>query len=99
MPQEFGRNHFSVAAMRLLDKVPENAPMALREKAAEEAARRVEVDVFGEGFRRDRFGKPIEQGIGAPGKENEQHFAALEKYEGKAAADAARAKAKKAAAP
>lgn len=34
-------------------------------------------------------------GIGAPGNESENHFLALEKYEGKAAADAARAAAAK----
>jgi hypothetical protein len=36
-------------------------------------------------------GKPVEQGIGSPGNENENHFAAIEKYEGKTVADAARA--------
>jgi hypothetical protein len=53
--------------------------------------------VFGVGYRTDKNGKPVEQGIGAPGNESEQHFQALQKYEGKAVADAARAKAAKAA--
>ena len=60
----------------------------------QEAEHEMRNRVFGAGYRTDRNGKPIERGIGAPGNETEQHFAALEKYEGKAAADAARARAK-----
>jgi hypothetical protein len=59
-----------------------------------EAKRRVEEDVFGVGFRRDRSGRPVEQGIGSPGHETEQHYDALSRYEGQSAADVARAKAK-----
>ncbi len=34
--------------------------------------------VFGENFKRDRkTGVPIENGIGAPGRENENHFRAM----------------------
>lgn len=36
---------------------------------------------------------PIEQGIGAPGRETDNHFRAIEKYEGKEAADKARTEA------
>ena len=46
------------------------------------------------GYKTDKNGKPIERGIGAPGHETEAHYAALEKYEGKAAADAARTRSK-----
>jgi hypothetical protein len=53
--------------------------------------RQEEINVFGVGFKRDAQGRPIEQGIGAPGNETETHFLAMEKYEGKAAADKARA--------
>jgi len=59
-----------------------------------DAKQKVADDVFGVGFKTDRHGRPLERGIGSPGNESEQHFAAIEKYEGKAAADAARAKAK-----
>ena len=49
--------------------------------------------VFGENYRRDRQGRPLEQGIGAPGNETETHFAALERAEGAAVAAEARRKA------
>lgn len=32
-----------------------------------------EETVFGVGFRRDKDGRPVEQGIGAPGRETAQH--------------------------
>jgi DNA repair protein RadD len=50
-----------------------------------------ELNVFGVGFRRDKGGRPIEQGIGAPGNESENHFLALAKAETQEIADAARA--------
>ena len=34
-------------------------------------------------------GEPIEQGVGAPGRESANHFAAIARYEGKEAYDAA----------
>lgn len=47
-------------------------------------------------------GKPAEKGIGSPGRETENHFAAIHKWEGaeaeKAAREAAKAHRKKAAA-
>jgi hypothetical protein len=61
----------------------------------EQANHEMRKRVFGHDYKTDRNGKPIETGIGAPGNESEHHFAAILKYEGKAAADAARAKAKK----
>jgi hypothetical protein len=51
------------------------------------------LNTFGHDVKFDRHGNPIEQGRGAPGRETPQHFAALEKSEGKAAADAAKQKA------
>ena len=51
--------------------------------------------VFGADYRKGPGGRPIEQGIGSLGHENEQHFAALEKYSGAEAANIARAKAAK----
>jgi len=62
----------------------------------EKAKRKVEEDTFGVGFQRDRHGKPIERGIGSPGNLTENHFAAIQKYEGKSASDRARAAARKA---
>jgi hypothetical protein len=63
----------------------------------ERAAWRAEEDmhVFGAGFRRDRNGKPIEQGLGSIDNPTENSFRAIEKFEGKAAADAARQRANK----
>jgi hypothetical protein len=49
-----------------------------------------EVNVFGVGFKRDRHGKPTEQGIGAPGNESEAHFRALAQAESQEVANKAR---------
>lgn len=46
--------------------------------------------VFGSDHKNDRKGKPIEQGIGSPGRENENHFAAIRKWEGPEAEQKAR---------
>ena len=46
----------------------------------EEAKKRVLEDVYGVGFKLDRHGRPIEQGIGSLGHETDAHYAALEKY-------------------
>jgi hypothetical protein len=61
---------------------------------AEQKAHLVEEEkiVFGTDFKKIK-GKPVEQGIGAPGRESENHFRAIEKYESKEAADKARAEA------
>ncbi len=39
-------------------------------------------------------GKPVERGIGSPGNETQNHFAAIRKYEGEEAYQAAIAKSK-----
>lgn len=44
-----------------------------------------------DGFKRDAHGRPIEKGYGAPGRETENHFLAIRKYEGHEAEKAARA--------
>lgn len=51
--------------------------------------------VFGHDFKKVK-GKPVEQGIGSPGRENQNHLNAIRKYEGEDAYKAALAKAKKA---
>src|SRR6266481_1229595 len=56
-----------------------------------EARERVRQDVFGVGYKTDRHGNPIEQGFGSAARPTDQHFRALEKAEGKEAADKARA--------
>jgi hypothetical protein len=98
MPVEFGRDCWSVAGGKKLEKLDKNTPLEIRELMLDAAVKQAEIDVFGHGFRRDAQGRPIEQGIGSPSNSNEQHFVALEKSEGKAVADAARAKAAKRAA-
>jgi hypothetical protein len=42
----------------------------------EEVQRRL---VFGEHYKRDADGKPLEQGIGSPGRENANHYFYLQK--------------------
>lgn len=53
------------------------------EKAAHLAAE--EVTTFGTGFKRDRDGAPIEQGIGSPGRETKNHLQSIRRYEGEEA--------------
>ena len=53
---------------------------------ASEAERKA---VYGDDSKVDRQGVPISQGIGSPGHENGNHFAAILKYEGQAAYDKA----------
>lgn len=50
--------------------------------------------VFGADFKKVK-GKPVEKGIGAPGRETQNHFNAIRKYEGEEAYKDAMAKAKK----
>jgi hypothetical protein len=75
-------------------KTPDELSIMTPEEIAAYRALELE-NVFGAGYRRDRNGKPIEQGRGSISNPTEQSFAALEKYEGKAAADAARMRANK----
>lgn len=53
---------------------------------AELKAHQAEEDkiVFGSDFKRVK-GKPVEQGIGSPGRETPNHLAAIRKYEGEEA--------------
>jgi len=48
-----------------ISKIPDGASPELRRLMIEDAKRKVEIDVFGEGFKRDKNGKPIEQGLGS----------------------------------
>jgi hypothetical protein len=50
------------------------------------------LNVFGHDVKFDRQGRPIEQGLGSESNPTVQSFAALERAEGKAAADAMRAR-------
>lgn len=45
--------------------------------------------VFGQDFKKIK-GHPVEQGLGAPGRETENHFRAIGKYEGAEAEKSAR---------
>jgi hypothetical protein len=60
-----------------IKKIPANAPPELRRLLIEEAKRKVEIDVFGEGFKRSPQGKPLEQGRGAPGNETAESVASF----------------------
>lgn len=54
-----------------------------------EALQKVDESVHGVGAKKDRHGHYISRAIGAPGFESGNHFAAILKYEGKAAYDKA----------
>lgn len=47
------------------------------------------LNVFGFDAKKDRKGNFVQQGIGSPGHETANHFAAIRKYEGKEAWEAA----------
>ena len=87
---------FSVAGERLLQKAAQAEAAgnrALAHQLRNEATVQAHNDVFGVGHKTDKHGNPMEQGIGAPGNESEQHFQAILKYEGPAAEQAARERA------
>jgi hypothetical protein len=52
-------------------------------KTPAEAAELEEIAVFGEGFKRDAKGNPIERGKGSKVQQTSQHLAALQKAEGR----------------
>ena len=68
--------------------------MAQQGMSRQDAEHEMKKRVFGEHYRTDRQGKPIEDGIGSIAQPSESHLAALEKFEGADAANLARAKAK-----
>jgi hypothetical protein len=65
-----------------LERIPADAPPEIARQMAKDAKKKVEVDVFGVGFRKDKQGRPIEQGLGSPGNETAQSIAAYVKYHG-----------------
>ena len=86
----------SVTAQQIRDKAnlaEQQGNRALAAQLRDEAETQALNDVYGRGWKRDRHGNVMEQGIGALGNESEQHFAAILKYEGPAAEQAARERA------
>ncbi|MFY9835601.1 MAG: hypothetical protein WAK55_03890 [Xanthobacteraceae bacterium] len=71
---------WSVAKAKLLDEIKHNTPEAVAKEIRRKANERALVDVYGEGFKRDRTGKPMEQGLGTPGNQTAQSVAAYEKW-------------------
>jgi hypothetical protein len=54
-----------------------------------QALQKVDESVYGVGAKKDRNGNFIPQGIGSPGNENGNHYAAILKYQGRDAYNAA----------
>ena len=89
---------FSVSGEKLSHRAAQaeaSGNRALAEQLRAEAEQQALTDVFGVGFRRDKHGNPIEQGIGSDSNITEQHIAAVRKYEGEAAAQAVIARAER----
>jgi len=63
-----------------LAKIPAKAPIDLQRRMARDAERLVERDTFGEGFQRDRNGRPIEQGRGSDANMTAESVAAYERW-------------------
>lgn len=74
---------WSVAAQKLIDQ-SRSTKLALtdqqRKELRKEAKHRAREDVFGVGFKTDRNGVPIEQGIGSPGNGSIHDAEAFKKY-------------------
>jgi hypothetical protein len=81
---------FSVAAETILQKIKPGMPQSMIDEIMAEAKRQALNDVYGVGHKTDARGNPIEMGIGSPSNMTEQALVALEKAEGKIAADRAR---------
>jgi hypothetical protein len=96
-------NYGSIRAMQYVQKILTSLrvgslaelPLDMQKEIQRQHDRIALEDVYGMDFKTDAKGRPIEQGIGAPGNETEQHFAAIEKYHGPEAARQARAAAEK----
>ena len=54
------------------ERLPDGAPPELRKRMLADAKRQVEIDTFGHGFKRDRNGYPIEQGLGSAAHPTQQ---------------------------
>lgn len=65
-----------------LEKIPANAPPEVYRRMVKEAEKKVETDVFGHGFRRDKAGRPIEQGLGSLSNMTKQSIDAYVKWHG-----------------
>jgi hypothetical protein len=90
---------WSVAGNKIREKIRPGMPPEMVAAIEEEANHRDLVDVYGEGFQVDAHGNPIEQGryslpwlLAHTEDECENHFAAIEKFVGPAAARAEREK-------
>lgn len=69
---------WSVAKQNLLDKIKHDTPKQLADQIRRQADARALIDTFGEGFKRDKHGKPLEQGRGSPGNQTAESVAAYE---------------------
>jgi hypothetical protein len=61
-----------------IKKIPANAPPELRRAMIEEAKKKVLIDVFGEGYKIDKNGRAIEQGLGSASNMSSHSVAAYE---------------------
>jgi hypothetical protein len=89
---------FSVSGERLRQKADQaeaQGNRALAEQLRAEAEQQALNDVFGVGFKRDKHGRPLEQGVGSDSNITEQHIAVVRKYEGESAAQAVIARAER----
>jgi hypothetical protein len=71
---------WSVAKQNLLDKIKRDTPPAIAEQIRRQADARALIDTFGEGFKRDKHGKPMEQGRGSPGNQTRESVDSYERW-------------------
>jgi hypothetical protein len=71
---------WSVAKQNLLDKIKHDTPPAIAKQIRQQAEQRALVDTYGEGFKRDKNGKPLEQGRGSPGNQTRESVDAYERH-------------------
>jgi len=81
MPRRpFAREGKGCSDLKKLLQQKHDTPRQLAEQIQHQADQRALVDVYGEGFKRDKNGKPIEQGRGSPGNQTRQSVDACERW-------------------
>jgi hypothetical protein len=71
---------WSVAKQNLLDKIKSDTPKVLADQIRKQAEERALIDTYGEGFKRDKNGKPLEQGLGSADNMTAQAVDAYERW-------------------
>ena len=64
-----------------LDRIPGDAPAEVRKRMIKEARHKVRQDVFGHDYKTDKYGRPIEDGIGSKANPSQSSIDAYIKHQ------------------